>query len=231
MSRSARSKYARADYTTARAYFERAERLTPNYSTLEINLGIVNGALGAHAVAEQHFTRALALSPDASSHFYYARWLTEIGRAPDAVPHLRESLVNSPGSLDARHLLMRMLAAQEADPELRRVAADTLAIDPRDGDAAAYSRGASPYGGTPEQTMASGLAALSARRFGDAAEWFRAGVLADARSADLWNNRGWAQYELGFYGPARASFARALGFDPKHTRAANNLQLVLKKGP
>jgi len=115
---------ARADYATARAYFERAARLTPDYPTLEINLGIVEGALGSNAIAEGHFQRALALLPDATSHFYYARWLASTRRAPDALVHLRQSIALSPGGLDARHLLMRLLAAEDANADLRQAAAD-----------------------------------------------------------------------------------------------------------
>ena len=220
------TRMARADYQTARAYFERAALLTPNYSTLEINLGIVDDALGSKTAAEDHFTRALALSPDATSHFYYARWLASMRRAPEALDHLRKSLVNSPGGLDARHLLMRLLAAQDANADLRQAAADTLALDPGDADAAAYLRGESPMKASPQQAMAAGLAALGARHFEDAAEWFRAGVLMDPRSADAWNNRGWAQYELGFTDAARASFQSAIRIDPTHGRAVNNLALV-----
>jgi tetratricopeptide (TPR) repeat protein len=223
------TRMARGDYQTARTYFERAALLTPNYSTLEINLGIVYDALGSNTVAEDHFKRALALSPDASSHFYYARWLASVRRAPEALDHLRLSIANSPGGLDARHLLMRLLAAQDANADLRQAAADTLALDPGDADAAAYSRGESPMRAAPQQAMAAGLASLGARRFEDAAEWFRAGVLMDPRSADAWNNRGWAQYELGFSNAARASFQRALAIDPAHGRAVYNLALVTSR--
>jgi protein O-mannosyl-transferase len=220
------TRMARADYQTARSYFERAAQITPNYSTLEINMGIVYGALGNAPVAEGHFKRAIALAPDASSYFYYARWLASVGRAPEALGHSRQSIANSPGFLDARHLLMRLLAAQDANAELRQSAADTLALDPGDADASAYSRSESPLKGSPQETLAAGLAALGARRFEDAAEWFRAGVLADPRSADAWNNRGWAQYELGFTAAARTSFDRALQIDPAHGRARNNLALL-----
>ena len=222
------TRMTRGDYQTARSYFERAALITPGYSTLEINLGIVYGALGDAQVAEGHFKRALALAPDASSYFFYARWLASTGRAPEALGHLRQAIANSPGFLDARHLLMRLLAAQDANAELRQAAAETLALDPGDAEASAYSRGESPLKGSPEQMMSAGLAALGAKRFEDAAEWFRAGVLATPRSADAWNNRGWAQYQLGFTIPARASFERAIGIDPAHGRAVNNLALVLQ---
>jgi tetratricopeptide (TPR) repeat protein len=220
---------ARGDLATARAHFERAALLTPNYSTLEINLGVVNAALGSQATAEQHFTRALALAPDADSHFFYARWLASVRRAPEAVAHLKQALANSPAYLDAHRLLMRLYAAQGDDAGLRRAALDTLAIDPANADAAAYLRGASPFRGTLEATMGAGFRALAARRFDEAAEWYRAALFVDARSADAWNNRGWAQYELGFNDAARDSFTRALAIDPRHGRAGNNLGLVAKR--
>jgi tetratricopeptide (TPR) repeat protein len=220
------TRMARGDYETARAYFERAAVITPNYSTLEINLGIVYDAMGMGPIAESHFTRALALSPDAASHYYYARRLASSRRGPEAIGHLREAIVDSPGLLDTRHLLMRLLAAQDRDADLRRAAAETLALDPTDAEASAYARGVSPLRASPKDAMALGLAALGARRFPDAAEWFRAGVLMDPRSADAWNNRGWAQYEIGFNDAARESFQRSLSINPTHERAVNNLALV-----
>jgi len=223
------TRMARGDYQTARVYFERAAAITPNYSTLEINLGIVHDALGSKEVAEAHFTRALALSPDATSHFFYARWLASVRRGPEAITHLRQSLALSVSGPDTRHLLMRLLAASDANADLGQAAADTLALDPSDRDAVAYSRGVSPFAGSSQETMNAGLAALGARQFADAAEWFRAGVLADPKSADLWNNRGWAQYELGFTDAARESFQRAVNILPTHGRAVNNLALVTKK--
>ncbi|HYA17398.1 MAG TPA: hypothetical protein VEF06_08025, partial [Bryobacteraceae bacterium] len=64
------------DFNTALIYFERALPLTPNYPSLEINLGIDYGALGRDLDAEQHFRRAIQLAPgDAETHFYYGRWL------------------------------------------------------------------------------------------------------------------------------------------------------------
>jgi tetratricopeptide (TPR) repeat protein len=223
------TRMARGDYETARSYFERAAVITPNYSTLEINLGIVYDAMGMAPIAESHFKRALALSPDATSRFYYARWLASSRRGAEAVGHLREAIVNSPGLLDARHLLMRLLAAQDRDGDLKRAAAETLALDPTDAEAAAYARSASPFSASPQDAMAFGLAALRARRFPDAAEWFRAGVLIDPRSADAWNNRGWAQYEIGFNDQARGSFQRALSINPAHERAINNIALVTSR--
>ena len=50
----------------------------------------------------------------------------------------------------------------------------------------------------------------------------------DPRSADGWNNRGWAQLQLGFGSAAISSFERALAIDPGSERARNNLALARK---
>lgn len=76
---------ARADYQGALDYFTRAHVLTPDYATLEVNLGIVNGAIKNRSQAETHFRRALALSPnDAVPSFYYANWLKSEGRISES---------------------------------------------------------------------------------------------------------------------------------------------------
>jgi tetratricopeptide (TPR) repeat protein len=217
---------AGGEASAARDYFERAARLSPGYSTLEINLGIAYGALHQPAIAEPHFLRAIALADDADSRFYYARWLTEVARSPEALPHLRRSIAISPGAVEPRHLLMRLLAAAGDEAALRQAAAEMLALDPADRDARAYAAGASPLAGPPAAAMADGLAAIQAGRFVDGAEIFRGLILANPRSADAWNDRGWSQHQLGFARASIASFIRALQIDPGLQRARNNLALA-----
>ena len=164
------------DYAGANASFARAAVLLPNYSTLEINRGIVDGALGQRFTAEAHFRRALELLPDADGHFFYARWLTETGRGPEAIAHLRSAIAISRGYVDARHLLMRLASAADDQPTVVATASDTLALDPGDAEAAAYARGDTPMAaGAPTSTaaMSAGLAALAAKRHDEAAELFR----------------------------------------------------------
>jgi len=217
------------DFAGAHASFARAALLLPNYSTLEINRGIVAGALGRPAEAEAHFRRALDLVADADGQFYYARWLADAGRGPEAIAHLRSAIGLSRGSVDARHLLMRLAAAAGDEPAVAAAARDTLALDPADAEAAAYARGESPMAArapTGAAAMSAGLGALSAARHDEAAELFRQVILLDPRSADGWNDRGWAQWKLGFTRAAAASFERALAIDPASERARNNLALT-----
>ncbi|MEO8128213.1 MAG: tetratricopeptide repeat protein, partial [Bryobacteraceae bacterium] len=80
---------ARGDYQGALTNFEQALVYNPAYPALEINLGIVNGAMRRDEEAARHFQRAISLaSNDAQTHYYYARWLRERGRAGEALPEL-----------------------------------------------------------------------------------------------------------------------------------------------
>jgi Flp pilus assembly protein TadD len=98
---------ARADFVEARFCFVRAQTLLPNYDVLEVNMGILEGAVGNPGEAERHFQRALALnSSTAMAHFYYGRWLHESGRDGEAAAHLAAAIVSSPADLEARHLLL-----------------------------------------------------------------------------------------------------------------------------
>jgi tetratricopeptide (TPR) repeat protein len=73
---------SKGNYPVALAYFENALNYTPNYPTLEINLGVVNAAMAdqGDAVrsveAERHFVRATELAPEEdTTHAFYGRWL------------------------------------------------------------------------------------------------------------------------------------------------------------
>ena len=98
----------KGQFVAAKATFERAAGLVPDYSVLEINRGIVEGELGNQAAAERHFRRALQLNPDVNAHFFYARWLEKRGRKTEALAHGREAARLSPASANARALLARL---------------------------------------------------------------------------------------------------------------------------
>ena len=117
-------------------YFTRALVFNPNYSILEINLGVVNGALLNDAEAEKHFERAAALAPtEATSHYYYAVWLRGKGRLDDAIRQLNIAIANNPSYTDAPHLLMAIYAQQINTNLLRQTATETLARFPQDTEA------------------------------------------------------------------------------------------------
>ena len=194
------TRMARGDYAGARDDFERAAVFTPNYSLLEINRGIVEGELGDQTAAERHFQRALALSPDANSHFYYARWLVGHGRAPEAVAHVRTALQQSPAFADAETLATRLAIATGA--QRGRAWTDYAAA------------------------FAEGLQAIGRRDWLTAAEANRDALRHDPTSADAWNNLGWSLAQLGFRPEAAAAYRSSLALRPNDERTRNNLRLV-----
>src|SRR5207237_10040272 len=113
-------------------------------ATLEVNLGIVESHLGDSKAAELHFNRALALNPaHPAPHRYYARWLIQQGRAPEAIPHLEYTLQLSPADIELRHMLMSVYAARAASG-LVPLALETLRLAPDDTIAAGYASGRPP---------------------------------------------------------------------------------------
>jgi len=217
---------AKGDYAAARASYGRAALLTPNYSFLDINQGIVDGALGDQPSAERHFRRALELQPDANAHFFYARWLVGRGRAPEALPHLREALRISPAYADARSLLLTLDDATAA-AERGALLENTRGIDPADPVLARVEQQWPTYAAA----LQAGLTAMSRRDWAAAAHANRDALRLAPTSADAWNNLGWSLQQLGFRTEAADAYRRALAIDPRHERAANNLRLQSSTPP
>jgi hypothetical protein len=129
---------ARGDYPLARTCFERARALAPNYDILEINLGILDGAQGNSAGAEQHFARAISLNSHVGmAHYYYGRWLHENRRDREAAEHLRMAIASSPADFEARALLLRVYSTLQDEAHYCQTAREMLAIAPGDRDATA----------------------------------------------------------------------------------------------
>jgi tetratricopeptide (TPR) repeat protein len=213
-------------YREAKQSFDRAARYTPNYATLEINQGVVENALGDRTSAERHFRRALQLQPDHNAHFFYARFLSENGRGPEALAHLRTAVQLSPGVPQQRALLLRLLAAAGAEAELRVLAAETRRIDPGESALIAIERRYDSYA----EAFAEGLRAGRRRDWPLAAHAYRDALRHDPRSADAWNNLGWSLTQLGFRAEAARAYEQTLVLQPDYERATNNLA-ALRAGP
>src|SRR4029079_3804869 len=101
--------------------------------TLEINLGIVEGALGNDAAAEKHFRRAIELSPNASQPFrYYGRWLKGKSRFDEALQNLATAVAKVPEDFGSRYIQMDIYLQQRDFVKLRNAAADALVLAPGD---------------------------------------------------------------------------------------------------
>jgi tetratricopeptide (TPR) repeat protein len=225
---------ARGDYVRARECFARAASLTPNYWALEINRGIVEDALGAPAVAEPYFRRALELGPgQPDSHFFFARWLSHNGRGPQAIDELRATLRLSPGAAPARALLMDLLAASGDPAGAAAIARGGLELDPSDARARAYAAGLIPdvFGADAAARRRSGLELGQRGDFVASALAYRAALALDPADADSLNNLGWTLGKIGWFAEGVAPLERALALRPDFTLARNNLAWLRSRIP
>ena len=93
-------------YTRAEHYYKKALELTPDYSYLHINMGILKEAMNQPSEAERYFKNALRYGPNnPQSYFYYALWLSNQDRIQEAIPLLKKTLQISPAHGDALRLL------------------------------------------------------------------------------------------------------------------------------
>jgi len=194
-------------YPRALDYFTRALQFTPNYPTLEINLGIVNGAMADQdttradqgdaartAEAEHHFLRAIALAPDADdAHAFYGRWLLQHGRIQEAIPQLRTAIALNPQRLMQHELLIQAETQAGDVAAARQAATETLAVMPDDSAA---------------------LQALQAPA---------ATTVPAAQDADYWVNESLRLYQSGQYQASVAAARRAVSIHPGYAAAWNNI--------
>ncbi|MBX5484536.1 MAG: tetratricopeptide repeat protein [Myxococcaceae bacterium] len=212
----------------AKALFERAAELVPNYAVLEINRGIVRGAL-QEPDAAAHFLRALQLAPGyAPAHYYYARYLAAHGEGPRAIAELQQAIAIDGGDPNPRHDLLALLFAKGDLDGVRALALDTLRVG-ADAQAMAYARGVPWLRASSDDAdgwYALGLAFTNRQDHLNAAQAYRRALALDGRRADAWNNLGWSLQALGFVEEAKAAYQQGLRIDPTHAHMKNNLQLL-----
>ncbi len=212
------TKLEAGELAEAKRLFEHARTLTPNYPVLEVNLGIVNGALGDAQAAEFHFRRALSLGPAyGAARRYYASWLVQQGRAPEAIPLFTRAISLEPTESSARHALMQLFAARGETASLHGAARDWLELTGgQDATARGYLEGMPTFADPAEKLTEAG-------RHAEAAIAYRAALKQNDLDPVAWNNLGWALLSLGFLDEAEPAFQRAVELDPTLQIARNNL--------
>ena len=228
---------AKGNYAVAKSYYERAERRNPEYPPLEINLGIVEGALSNDAAAERHFRYALAMRDDVDGHYYYGRWLISAGRTPEAISQLTAASQIDAARPEPRTLLMKVYAAAGNTAEVDRLARVALSYDPRDLNARSALAGVAPgitlcrgY----QECFDQGLPLIGGKQFLDAALSNREAIRYAPTAADAWTNLGWSLAQIGLDDEAERAFVRALELRPGDEHARNNLEWLRSgkgKGP
>lgn len=212
------------DYPQALTYFQRALLYTPNYPTLEINLGVDYGALNMPVQAEQHFQRAIALSPaNDEGHYFYGRWLYQTSRLVDAVQQLKRAVQLNPERLPARDLLATAYETMGDNDAARAMAQSTLQLAP--GDAAAQALLQHPSTHSADFWINVSLYQYKAGNYTACITAAQQALNLDPNSALAYNNIGAAYAGLAQWDQAVASEQRALHLKPDFAIAKNNLAL------
>jgi len=218
---------AKGNARSAYDYFQHGAIYTPNYSTLEINLGIAAGQLNRDAEAEQHFRRAISLAPEESqSYSFFGRWLHQRGRTGEAIIALRKSADLNPADLDPRHILMVIYSQQSDWASLKQVTDEVLGVAPKDADAVRYSLVAQNPGTvskTPEQLLNLSLQHYQAGRFEDCIGTAREALHLRPDYAEAYNNIAAANQSLRRWDEAIDAAKEAIRIKPEFQLARNNL--------
>ncbi len=235
---------AKGNIKVAYDYFQRAMAFTPNYSTLEINLGVAAGALHRDVEAEEHFRRALALAPqDSQSYSFFGRWLRGQSRIPEAIAMLSRSNDLNPMDLDPRYELMTIYFQQADWAGLKRVTDEVLRIAPGDSQARRYAvvaqtappRGAASYQpavwqitppasqNTPERYLTLSLLYCQTGRFDYCAQAAKQALVLRPNYAEAYNNIAAAYQSMGRWDEAIEAAQEAVRLKPDFELARNNL--------
>jgi tetratricopeptide (TPR) repeat protein len=222
----------RGDYAGALSYFESALQYTPNYSTLEVNLGIANGGLHRDAEAERHFRRAVELAPAASdSHFYYGRWLNQSGRKAEAAAELEAAVSHGAYEVDPRDLLMQVYSDQGNASALAKLALDTLRIAPSDERARRFlAEGPRPAADTPESLLDRSLHEYQAGRYAECIAAAMRALQLRPDYAEAYNNIAAGYIKLERWDEAIRAAHEALRIKPDYQLAKNNLAWAESRG-
>ncbi len=205
----------------AEDYFNRALQYSPNYSYLHINIGILKGAMGKMEDADRHFRLAQQIDSDSpASYFYYARWLRSVNRPDEAMTMARRAVDLNGSRLDARHLMMDLLADRQDWRALESAARETLAIDTKDAVAQSWlERAQQQPAATPIQTaqrispehwLDLGMFQLRNGEFADAVESTREAIRLRPDYAAAYHTMCAAEKARGSYAAADAACERAV---------------------
>jgi tetratricopeptide (TPR) repeat protein len=205
-------------YQEALASFNQALLYTPNYFRLQINLGIVNGALGRADEARKHFDAAITLEPkDPESYTFYAKWLAKTDQRDQAITMLRTAL-----RLDGDHGNAETLLA-------------SLLKNPSPPDTGAPA-GSIPEGPSPaeKQQAADSYVSLSlahykAHRYRECIEAARKALELRPDDAEAYNNISAADIELKDWDGAIKNASKAIQLKPNFPIARQNLSYSLEQ--
>jgi tetratricopeptide (TPR) repeat protein len=228
---------AKTNYAGAEKYFSAAMQLTPNYSYLYTNMGILKMATGKINEAEPDFKKAIALNPDnPTCYFFYAKFLNSLKRYDEAVQNLTKTLELASNYLDARHLLASIYYERNQFDKLRALAEQTLLIAPDDRQTAYYlmamqsgktrldvTKEEADRNKTPESLLNLSLEYYNAGKYAESIAAAQEALMLRPDYDLAFTNICAAYNELGQWDKAIEAGENAVKLNPNNQLAQNNL--------
>lgn len=225
---------SKGNYPVALDYFERALQYTPNYATLEINLGVLNGAMAdlgdapRAAEAERHFLRAISLDPsDDLAHAFYARWLTAHNRATEAIAQCQTAIALNPQRPMQRDLLIDADNRVGNSEAAHQAALSALAVVPN--DPAALLQLAHPPALDADDWINLSLVQYRQQQYRASIDSARHALAINPRLATAYNNIGADYAGLLQWKDAVQNEREAVRLDSTLQIAQNNLKLYSQR--
>lgn len=234
---------AKGKYDIAKIQFERALKLTPNYHTLHVNLGILNNALGNIEDAEKYFKQATQYGFNYyGPWFYYGRFLTKNSRSHDAIKKLKKSMELSRYHMETKYLLMENYLNLEDWDNLREIANQTLKIENNNKKAQVFLNASIEKKSklqveenkiknnpTTQKYLNLSLKYYHKKQYQKCIEAAKKALEIDPNYPEAYNNICSAYNSLGNYDKALLACNKAIKIKPDFNLAKNNLNDVVAR--
>jgi len=232
----------RGNYPEAEKYFEEALKITPTYTTLHVNLGILKNQFGDKEVAEDYFRKALALNPsNHSSLYYFARFLVRNNRNKEAIDYLEQAVGIAPNYGMASDLLLKTYHKTEAWENLKTYAQQLSIYSLENKTAKYYLEVAdqkkselmlleenAKLNPSPEKYLDLSLKYYQAEKYAKTIAMAQEALKLKKDYPEAYNNIGIAYFKLDEYDKSIAAYEKALALNPSFQLAKNNLSNAIK---
>ena len=230
--------YSQGDYPGAEGYLKKAEKLSPEYSVIYTNLGLIKEQEGDPVLAENYYKSGVKLGstmPDPLC--YYASFLVKQWRYTEAVPLLEKSIKLSPLYLTPRLQLIDAWSMTGDWDSLKQQAKQTLRFAPQNATVLSYLAAAEKKENgldfelenirkNPNTAQYASLAArdFQEMRYEQCIAVSELALKLDPKDIYACNNIGAAYNKLHAYDKALGVLKKALAINPGFLLAKNNLK-------
>lgn len=200
-------------YDETLPYFTRTLELLPNWAYININMGILRGAMGFPQEAEMYYQKAIRVQPFVpDSYYYYAKWLRENGRVDEAIAQL-EAGINISAEYMPNIKLLGEIKDEKADSTVAAIRELELSVE----------RQAS----TVDDYVSLSFLYYKNKMFEESITASQQALNLQPENTIALNNMCSAYNALQQWQQAVDACTRALQIDPEFERAKNNLNWAL----